>query len=1182
MTINLLIHKLTQAYQNMKNNFLSFAIGLFSFFSTFPLFCAETSPFSPITERAAPCPLPKIIRVKWDATGANNGTSWIDAYKELTDALTNAVSGDQIWVTGGDYFPTRGTDRSASFALKSGVAIYGRFLGVENSPQERNLISGRVTQLTGNIGNGSSEADNSYHVIKGENITNVVIDNVFVTAGNANGSAPNDKKGGGFYLSFSGNGIYTLDLNKIYTYQCQANTEGGGVFISSTNKADCRLKINEVSANLSQANLGGGFFCDLDNAKCVIQSRLLISNTSKAGESGGGMYIRNARNSTFEWVDSLTQITNCVSLVKGGGLVLLSSDNSTAKIVWTKSALAVNTSEKGGGAFIESTNGSDNSLTFNDSDFDVNSATGANCEGGCFSNHATSGKSILRFRDCFPLDRCALKSTSIVSGKGGFMYNTGVKGLSGAEFINSDIFDNKSTVGSGGFIYNDDNEARISFLKCPIRKHSVGQDGGFAYMNGGHLSIDSCWFFLSNAGRTGGAIYFQANSGQHDLVIKNTEFDSLTATNSSAIHIVASGTATITPFIYKTIFTNTLNSNTTTFNAPFSFQTVGSTAKIANGKVINCLFRGGKGYVGSVVHDVNGGLCDMTYVNCLFYRNKGAVASIANKAANTEGVLKPIFANTMLWEHGNLTGGQGRTVVNLNETTPIAAPKPQPTFINCLLPESNCTALDQSYCNSNVMGQDPLLIDNGYNNFDLFPCSPAINAGFNAFLPTDLTKTLDYRANLMGYAPRIWQSIVDIGITEYTGENHLFSKILDAPNRTVSADRAYQDAEGWTHFYNCAEKTLLLSVKNGADNIGKLTDSLKVSVTTTPEYGLKANKLRNPDYLNNPTCDKWFVMNRYWKLSGARTIGRNMDVRFYFTPKDSADLQKAIPFNAYQDMRTYQVTKALAHDAAVRSVGGAFTPQSKDAAPALTKWALTYNANYRTAQYQTGALNSSGSAGVLVPAGSTITQIDTLLCWYQIMKIRNQELPNAEGNFTVTLKTIEGCDSIVKVRVRYEPRVSIGPSDITPDNAYKSGRIVTYIVPTFVFRWSNGDSSYFIKNLKAGTYRLTVTSYEHCYDTITYQVPLVKPFEIPNAFTPNEDGLNDFFTPITYGNPKIIAFKIYNRTGTLVYDNDTPDKGWNGQYKGQEAASDVYVYSVLLDFGNGHILRGSGEVNLMR
>ncbi len=79
------------------------------------------------------------IFVDADATGANNGTSWADAYTELQSALAVATAGSEIWVATGTYRPdydvstARHTgDYRQSFALKDGVAVYGGFDGADS------------------------------------------------------------------------------------------------------------------------------------------------------------------------------------------------------------------------------------------------------------------------------------------------------------------------------------------------------------------------------------------------------------------------------------------------------------------------------------------------------------------------------------------------------------------------------------------------------------------------------------------------------------------------------------------------------------------------------------------------------------------------------------------------------------------------------------------------------------------------------------------------------------------------------------------------------------------------------------------------------------------------------------------------------------------------------------------
>lgn len=138
-----------------------------------------------------------IIYVDQRAQGLNDGSSWANAYVDLQSALTiRAIRGDQIWVATGTYRPSAQGDRTASFHLIPGVALYGGFDG-ESSPELRDP-SAHPTIISGDLqGNDLVEApsyasvttlmnDNSTHVVMSDGAdAATILDGVTITGGNA-------------------------------------------------------------------------------------------------------------------------------------------------------------------------------------------------------------------------------------------------------------------------------------------------------------------------------------------------------------------------------------------------------------------------------------------------------------------------------------------------------------------------------------------------------------------------------------------------------------------------------------------------------------------------------------------------------------------------------------------------------------------------------------------------------------------------------------------------------------------------------------------------------------------------------------------------------------------------------------------------------------------------------------
>ncbi|MBN1348133.1 hypothetical protein JXJ21_01855 [candidate division KSB1 bacterium] len=126
----------------------------------------------------------KIVFVNINSTGRNNGNSWENAYLNLHNGLDKAEAGDEIWVARGTYKPSSGSNRDLYFKLKTGISLFGGFLGNELDLSERNP-SKNATVLSGDIGVPDDSTDNSYCVVKAREVQRACLDGFIISGGNA-------------------------------------------------------------------------------------------------------------------------------------------------------------------------------------------------------------------------------------------------------------------------------------------------------------------------------------------------------------------------------------------------------------------------------------------------------------------------------------------------------------------------------------------------------------------------------------------------------------------------------------------------------------------------------------------------------------------------------------------------------------------------------------------------------------------------------------------------------------------------------------------------------------------------------------------------------------------------------------------------------------------------------------
>jgi gliding motility-associated-like protein len=104
-----------------------------------------------------------------------------------------------------------------------------------------------------------------------------------------------------------------------------------------------------------------------------------------------------------------------------------------------------------------------------------------------------------------------------------------------------------------------------------------------------------------------------------------------------------------------------------------------------------------------------------------------------------------------------------------------------------------------------------------------------------------------------------------------------------------------------------------------------------------------------------------------------------------------------------------------------------------------------------------------------------------------------------------------------------------------------------------------------------------------CTDTVCQVVPaLINPgVDVPNAFTPNGDGINDRVYVRGFGIAKM-NFRIYNRQGLMVFQSLTTSIGWDGKYKGVLQPMDAYAYTLEIEFFDGSRATKKGDITLLR
>jgi parallel beta-helix repeat protein len=290
----------------------------------------------------AVCSSGNTLYVNASAGGTGDGSTWANAYTNLSNALVtafNCSSVNTIKVAAGTYKPTKKpfnsgiemtttNDRDLTFHIPDGVTIEG---GYNASTGTRDIIA-NVTTLSGDIDNNNKlDNGNVYHVVltstaSSNTTSKIKIDGFSITGGNANILGIMNVNGNNIYSIYGGgiftfNGTNTLTNNTIYSNS--ASGSGGGIY---TNFSTNTLTNNTIYSN-SASESGGGI--QIYAGTNTVTNNTIYSNSADSGKGGG--------ISTYSGTNTLSNNTLYSNSARelGGGIYTSDGTNTlTNNIFW--------------------------------------------------------------------------------------------------------------------------------------------------------------------------------------------------------------------------------------------------------------------------------------------------------------------------------------------------------------------------------------------------------------------------------------------------------------------------------------------------------------------------------------------------------------------------------------------------------------------------------------------------------------------------------------------------------------------------------------------------------------------------------------------------------------------------------------------------------------------------------
>ena len=393
----------------------------------------------------------KIIYVDEIAAGANDGSSWDDAYNFLQDALSDANEAEkpvEIRLAQGSYSPDEdilnpeGTaERKATFQLINGVSLKGGYAGLGTADPNARDSELFETALVGDIRQTGFGGGNSYHVVTGSGTDETaVLDGLIIAGGNADGPR--------------------LGQEPDYDYQFRY---GGGLYndAGSPTVIDCVFTDNS-------AYMGGGAMCNTNGSSPALTNCIFDWNSAV---DGCGIYNSNSNPILTGCVFSMNIAQN-----NGGGMY-----NEQSSPTLTDCVFIDNSGSYGGGIY-----NSQSSPTLTDCMFIANTTLTIRS----FDNTLSAGGAMYNDRSSPVLNNCIFSENSAYASLinfGGAMHNND----NSNPVLTDCSFEANWAENYGGGIYNS--ESSPTLTDCIFNGNWAEEYGGGIYNKQSSPTLTGCW-----------------------------------------------------------------------------------------------------------------------------------------------------------------------------------------------------------------------------------------------------------------------------------------------------------------------------------------------------------------------------------------------------------------------------------------------------------------------------------------------------------------------------------------------------------------------------------------------------------------------------------------------------------------------------------------------------------------